>query len=223
MLLIIGSTVVGVCALAAVAHTPPVRHLFMRSGTCPLGFTGSPVSAADHDKSLQRAAQALRGDGPAGVKPALGFVLEQTSRQDVLTWAQQHQATCDGKPETHRLECKVTDIGSLPDSALEHAPGTLFLVFNSGDKLKRVQVMAHVAAVVDATRAMNAVLSKLTLHVGKPSHETGQPSTAYLEGGALRQAVTEYRYADFYAQVSVTNMGHLGYYSVSQMYQSLLD
>ena len=56
-----------------------------------------------------------------------------------------------------------------------------------------------------------ATQAQLRSAMGEPTHATGTASVASLTSGPLAQARAEYRYRDFAATTSVTNLGAPGY------------
>jgi hypothetical protein len=191
-------------ALGVIIHLPPVMgylaaHGHHGGGVCPLGY-GQPVSHVAH--------RAL----PAHARPALGFALEHTTAADVSAWADANHVTCSAKHGGTLLEC--TD---LPSSAV---PGALavtsaWLQFADDGTLAQVTTTRRDRDVSAVSGAFAAIEDDVTRTVGAPTTASGSATPEVLSHGTLRQAMVEYKRADYHAVLRATNMGN-GYVLTEQ-------
>jgi hypothetical protein len=233
--LLVGSVVASglFVGLVGFAHTKPGRPLKPMlvaiqkatggkgGGACPLGYDqgGSPAEA---EAARQRSVAEFRGIAPSPARPALAFLLGQTGRSEVESWAQRHGVACHGRQGPQRLVC-----AAVPGEALTPAPGALGLqeVYFQFDPAQRLVSVGTVRSSNDAGAAagvQGAIVEELSRQLGTPSSSRGEASASYLQGGLLRQARTEFRFLDYYATSSVTTVGS-GRYVVSERYELLSD
>lgn len=218
-LVVVGAFVLVTATYGVIFHTPLKTKLGLTGGSCPFA---AGQSLAQREAQRRAAAAKLRGGIPALSQPALGFDLQSGTRGKVDAWLERVGGRCAEALTTGELECKVSEASQLPGSQVR-GPATVFFTFNDQHQLRSVQLMATVTKAQEAANALHAVRARLEQDLGVPARNTGEASSDYLGGGALRQALAEFRFSNYYASTRVTNMGGLGYYSVSQTYQSLKD
>jgi hypothetical protein len=172
-------------ALTIVVHIPAVQYAMGwthpdGTGACPFGY----------DKARTAAATART---PRVGRPALGFTLAATTRDDLLAWANQHQIKCEARHGKRALECT------------EAATTTWFELDDTG-LLMTIKTTRRKNTAREVATAFTATESLLRARIGEPTLASGD--TAELALGAFRQAMVEHRYADYRAQVRATNMGN---------------
>jgi hypothetical protein len=211
--------------IAGLLHMPVGLRLWSKvtGAPCPFGHGGDKLSMAQLDAAWQRSAIRVRGKVAAKAQPALGFTLLQTTREAALSWAQDHGVKCTGKRETLGLECEVKDFSQLPASRFLAAPGTLFLRFDAQDRLRSVSASQQAPAAAAAVAILQRLVNDVHTQAGPATVQQGTVDTAYLQNNALAQVLREFRFSDYNAQLSATNMGALGYFAMSQSYSSLAD
>ena len=198
----------GLAALTLVGgllHTPLGRPLLARLGV------GCPAQAPPEDVERARlqSAHATQGIEPSPAQPALGFVLDKMTMSDVEAWADRAHVSCDEMRSSSVLHCK-----NVPESALGGRTGSavdeLDLAFSP--TTKRLVNLATTQYGLDGKAAaaqMTAVVSGLEQQLGKPTREAGELSADYLASGPYRTALVRYRFTDYQADVSTTNLpGH---------------
>lgn len=222
--------------LIGFAHTEPGRPLRpalvvlnkamgakpqAKGGACPLGYdqNGSP---ADVEAARQRSVAQFKGAAPSQRRPALGFSLGETTRQQVDAWITEHHLTCGARQGPTRVTCTGVPDSALPEGYRGLAIDELYLQYNPQDRLVSVGTVRSAQTPEPVSRAHGAVVAELTRQLGGPSSTAGQPETTYLAGGALRQARAEFRFSDYYATSSATNVGR-GRFVVSERYEQLTD
>jgi hypothetical protein len=182
-------------------HTKAARPLLARLGMkCPL-----QGSAADVEAARLRSARAERGTEAAASRPALGFTLDTMTLNDVKAWADQKQVSCDELRKGSFLQCT-----NVPESALGGTGpiiGQLDLGFSpTTQRLVNVSAWRSGMTSAAAAQQLNAVVASMKQQVGPPTIEAGHRSAAYLAAGPMRTAVVEYRFSDYSADVSATNI-----------------
>ena len=215
-----GATLVVVSvALMGVAHTPWAGKLWLRAtgSACPFGFG---ASLAEQDARYQRQSVALKQGKPAPAKPALGFTLLTTSREDFLQRLAAAGGRCTHTAKNLQVECGAVDLGKLqgPDH------GELASVMGDFDlhgKLRSVMIVARAAGPLPALSAVQRAVQTASVRLGPPTQQVGTPEVAFLEAAPLRQIKTSFAFSDYYAEILATNMGNLGYYSVIETYKTL--
>ena len=198
-------------------HGHPVGAHGSGGAGCPFGFdkatpgattaAGVPAGPVHHDPRL-------RGNAVAAVRPALGFVLAETTRAEIERAVAANGGAC--KPARRELECTNVPVDRGPTAQ------TAWFTFAEGDRLDAVRVVrsAPVAATIGA--AFATIEGDLTAHAGAPSQRSGSADPTDLARGALRQASVEYRFANYRAVVRATNVGPSGFV-LTEDYQNLVD
>jgi hypothetical protein len=214
-------------ALVGFAHTKAGRPILAvlgtfggkaRVGGCPLGFD---VAGTPEQKEAARAAFASthRGAEAAVERPALGFVLDQTTREDVVAWGAAHGVTCAKPLSNVDLDCKNVPPDVLP--APFGSIGARDLWFTFGGKGALVSVVAirrdRQAQAISTT--YTAVTRAISEEAGQAAASQGDGSVAQLSSGLLQQASAEYKFRNYYAVARASNMGDG--YVMTEEYRSL--
>lgn len=195
-------------------HLPGAKPLLLTLlGRCPIGFDVAITEDA-RDAARATTAATVRGDAPALSRPALGFALDTAARADVLAWAELHGVTC--APEKANLKCVDAPATALGGRARDH----ITFVFDGRDRLTAVDAVAFVT-VDEAAALQQAVTAELAAATGPAHKSIGQPDASYLSAATLRTASTEFRFADYRAQVIALNLGK-DRFSLRESYQSLV-
>ena len=217
-------TVTALVGAVGLAHTPTFRSLYAQATgqTCPFGGQAAVVSAAELDKQLRAADAGLRGHAEAAAKPALGFGLMTTRRDAFESWAYAVGGHCYDRDQGLTLECAELPFAKLPH-AFGEARGTVWARFDTTDRLRELTAISRARDSHEAAWVLNALVDHLTTQVGPPHVRRGEASAEYLARGGLVQSATEYRFADYYAKVSATNMGSLDGFRIVQKYRTLED
>jgi len=189
----LASAVVLLMAITVVIHIPAVQR---RVGACPFGY----------DKPRTAAATARARTGSfAPARPALGFTLSATTRDEVLAWARRHDVHCEARHGQRALECLDVPPALLAQHGARLTGTTTWFELDERATLTTIKTVrrADAGAIVTAFAATESTLRD---RMGAPTTERG--STADLTLGAFRQAMVEHVYADYRAQVRATNMGN---------------
>ena len=143
-------------------------------------------------------------------------MLDTTTRADVDTWVTAHHLDCTESQQGTVLRCErvpAEALGApLDDLSFAFAPKTRRLV--------TVSTLRNQLDAASAASAMGEITAALGTKLGQ-GRAVGQPTALYLAGGELRTALVEYRYSDYIANVSATNLG--GRVAVREHYMSAID
>jgi len=188
--------------LVGLLHTPLGRPLLARLGV------GCPVQASPEDTERARlaSARATRGTEASPAQPALGFALDQMTSEDVQAWADRNHVECSEQRSGTLLNCK-----GVPESALGGRGGgsvdELQLMFSPNSKrLVNIATTQYGLKADEALAQMSSVVRGLQGQLGKPTRELGQRTATYLESAPYKTALVRYRFKDYQADVTATNL-----------------
>jgi hypothetical protein len=219
-------------ALMGFAHTKPGRPLLalMAGGkkpnieqaksegiSCPMGFTKNDPS--QKDAALKQQADALRGAAPSSGKPALGFALDKTSKQDIQAWAKAHDISCQTPKVGADLDCSNVPAGLLAGQGGPAAKSVWF-TFDSRDRLVSLTAIRYDGDPGAAASVYANTVSGLSKAAGPPSQSQGESTAEYLSAGLWRQARTNFAFNDYHALASVTQIRQ-GEFMLVEEYRSL--
>jgi hypothetical protein len=182
-------------------HTKAARPLLARLGVkCPVQGSSAEVEAARRE-----GARAQCGLEAATSRPALGFALDTMTLTDVKAWAEKQQVSCEEVRKHSFLRC-----ANVPESVLGGTgPAIAELDFGfapSSEQLVNLSAWRSGMTGAAAAAQMNAVARSLKQQLGAPTHESGARSAGYLASGPMRTAVVQYRFSDYIADLSATNI-----------------
>jgi hypothetical protein len=214
--MIVAAVSVPTLAGAALLHTSAGRALLGVS-SCPWG--GAPPSASTLEDFRVKSAAPLKTSTRAAARPAFGFVLDKSTRAELTAWGASVGATCKEELGGAALRCEGSDRGIKTEE--DGIPvKDAFFRFDPRGVLVGVDLMREGADGEKAASAMNAISGRIARDVGPPTTVQGTPSPAHLSGGYLNRAATEFRFADYAADVSATNLGEQGIV-VREQYRSI--
>ena len=198
----VASVLAALTLLVGLLHTSLGRPLLARLGV------GCPVQASPEDVERARrdSARATRGSEPSPAQPALGFVLDEMTMADAQAWAEREQVSCEEQRGGTLLMCSHVRAAALGGSGGE-TTDELVLAFSP--KTKRLVNIATTEYGLDGTAAasrMARIVSNLEEKLGKPTREAGERSASYLAEAPMRTALVRYRFSDYQADVTATNM-----------------
>ena len=204
-LMIAGGSLLAVfVALTIVVHIPAVQYAMGwrhpdGTGTCPFGYDKPRVARARVHTGSENLAPA---------RPALGFTLAATTRDDLMTWAKQHHITCESRHGKAALECFDVP-GDLIAEHGSHLGGTtIWFELDEQQAVETIKIVRRTDAATNVASAFSATEAALRARMGAPTTERGSADPADLSRGAFRQAMVEHTYADYRAQIRATNMGN---------------
>lgn len=191
----------GFVALVGLLHLPAARPLLAFVGV------GCPAQASPHDVEAARraAARAERGQTPSPARPALGFSLDETGVGDVQRWAEDHRLDCRTQRAGTLVVCKDVPARLLggPDGSVDDVS---FAFEPEGHRLVTVTTLRNRLDPEGASAQMQGIMRELERRLGA-GQSYGEAEPAFLAAHPMRTAKVEYRYADYIANVSATNLG----------------
>lgn len=197
----LGSTAV-LFGLVGLLHLPALRPLLHAgSGGCPAGMDVT-LTAAQRDAARETALAVDRGDHPAGSRPALGFVLDATSSAEIGLWSETHGIPCT----TSEREIRCT---AVPALAMQGIPAVdeLLLRFDANGRLVAVDATIRQIDADSAAALVRTMSDDVGRAAGPPSAARGETSGAFLVRGTLNQTATSFRFEDYRADLTATNLG----------------
>ena len=210
------SVLAGLTLAAGFLHSKAGRPLLARLGVgCPMRATPEAIEAARHNS-----ARVLRGTEAAASRPALGFALDTMTLTDVKAWAEQKQVSCEDK-RAGFVQCKDVPLSALGSSG----PNIAKLDFGFSLSTQRlVNITAwrdRLTSEVAATQ-MDAVVASMREQLGAPTREAGARTASYLASAPMQTAIVQYRFKDYIADVSATNIPGRGL-TLREHYMSARD
>lgn len=210
------SVLVALTLVGGFLHTKAGRPLLARLGVgCPVKASPEAVEAA-----RLNSARAQRGTEAAASRPALGFALDTMSLADVKAWASQQHVSCEDV-RAGLLRCTDVPVAALGGTG--PVINKLDLGFSLANQhLVNISAWRNGLSSEAAVAQMDAVVASMKERVGEPTTEAGSRSASYLASGPLHTAMVEYRYKDYIADVSATNVPGRGL-SLREHYMSARD
>ena len=202
-----------VVAAGGLAHTRAGRALFGEK--CP--WEGAPPSAERLEDFRAKNALKLKSTARATARPAFGFVLDQSTKADVTAWGSRVAATCREEIGGAALRCESTNrpIGAENEIPIRDA----FFRFDPRGVLVGVDLMRDGTDGEKAAAMLTTLTDRVSRAAGPPATVQGTASPAHL-AGYMNRAATEFRFADYAADVSATNLGDEGVV-VREQYRSI--
>jgi len=195
------STLAFLTAVIGALHLRAARPLLAKLGVkCPIEATG-----ADVERARLKSARSARGTETATSRPALGFALDTMTLADVHAWADKNHVECDESRQSTLLKCT-----NVPGSAVGNTGSTISELdfgFTPKDaRLVNLSAWHNGMSSAAAAAEMNAVVASLEKQLGAPLEQKGDRSASYLAAAPMRTAVVQYRFSDYIADVSATNI-----------------
>jgi hypothetical protein len=191
-------------AVVGVAHTPWGRPLLvflpgMKVG-CPVGY-GKPIAPADWDWARLIANRENPSRDASKNAPALGFEFG-TPKGEIEAWAKGVGVSCEPTRRETALRCALGK-----KSLREGGPAFDEVTFGFDGSSVLVYLDATVSgAFSETSTAFNDSARYLAEQLGSPTHSEGSADRTYLTEARLRQAAQEYRYANYRAKLTATNL-----------------
>ena len=204
-------------AAAIGLHTPTGRALLGGENGCPWGQ--SAPSAAKLEELRVKSAATLKPTGTtrATARPAFGFVLDQSTRADVTAWAARASATCTEEIGGAALRCELADKNITEENGVSVRDA--FFRFDPRGVIVGIDLMRDGTDGDKAALVLATISGRISREAGPPSTVKGTADSAHL-GSYLDRAATEFRFADYAADVSATNLGDRGVV-VREQYRSI--
>lgn len=210
------SVAAGLTLVAGLLHTKAARPLLARLGVgCPMKASPEVVEAA-----RLNSARTQRGTEAAASRPALGFALDTMTLSDVKAWAEKKNVSCEDK-RVGFLQCVDVPLAALGST------GTTISKLDFGfspttERLVNITAWRDRLSGSVAVAQMDAVVSSMREQLGAPTREAGARSAAFLAAGPMHTAIVSYRFKDYIADVSATNIPGRGL-TLREHYMSARD
>lgn len=216
-LTIAAAVTVPLVAAAIGLHTPAGRALLGGADGCPWG-KGAP-SAVQLEELRVKSTTALKPNGStrATTRPAFGFALDQSTRADVTAWATRASATCVDEIGGAALRCELAKKNISEENGVSVRDA--FFRFDPRGVIVGIDLMRDGTDGAKAAAVLTTISNRIAGAAGPPSTVQGMADSAHL-GGYLDRAATEFRFADYAADVSATNLGEEGVV-IREQYRSI--
>jgi hypothetical protein len=214
------ATSLALLAVIGVMHTKVGRPLMgaVFGQSCPL----DKVTPAQVEAGRQRGLERLRGNALAPSRPALGFLLDQTTEEQAVAWAEARHLHCAmTKKGMHRFQCDDVPASALGDAGAADV-NQLTLAFNPAGKLVAIDTWRAQLDAPEAASNLQHIRERLSHALGTPKTSLGESTPDYLGSGYLHTASAQYRFSDYLASVTATNLGQAKGIAVREQYQSAL-
>lgn len=214
-------SLVGALGLFSPVGQPVVAGIArMARGGCPFGYDQA-ASPAQRERASSNFAASHRGDHPAVARPALGFTLDQTTREQVLTMMSERGVQCKPGRGMADLTCDGVPSNALDGVAPDSPTRNLWFTFGTKQQLLSVVGISKAPLPEQISAAFLATRQALSARAGEATMTQGDAAPQALAQGALRQASAEFRFTDYYALARATNLGHG--FLLTEEYRSLAD
>ncbi|MDE2147778.1 MAG: hypothetical protein KGJ24_13910 [Burkholderiales bacterium] len=187
-------------------HTPPGLKLLARLGVaCPvLGATSAQVTEL-REMGLAR----LRGATMAPARPALGPALDRTTEAQARAWAQARGIGCEAVSQGwQHLRCRGFDAARV--GVAGPPVSEMWLSFGPQGTLVAVDLYRRGLAPADEALAWRDATGRLQAVLGRPARAWGDAAPQALQAQTLAAAGVQYRYADYIASVTASEIPRSG-------------
>ena len=213
----VASLLVALTLVGGFLHTKAGRPLLARLGVgCPVKASPEAVEAA-----RIKSARSQRGTETTASRPALGFALDHMTLTDAKAWADKQRVACEDvrKGLLRCTEVPVAALGGTGGPVINR----LDLGFTVADeRLVNISAWRNGLSSEVAAAQLNAVVASMKAQVGEPTREAGSRSANYLASGPMHTATVHYRFKDYIADVTATNIPGRGL-SLREHYMSARD
>ncbi|GCB06717.1 hypothetical protein [Ralstonia sp. SET104] len=196
-----------VIGLVGAMHLKAARPMLAMLGVpCPVDNTTAEQVSALRASGLAQ----LRGDKPAPARPLPGgFVLDGTTANEAARWAHENGIACDDVTHGYSyLRCRGVDAQKL---GLAGPPiSELWLSFGPSGHLIGMDVYRRGMSARDTAAAWAGAAHALRNALGMPTALMGDASPEVLSSSPLQTARLQYRFADYLAIVTASNLPYAG-------------
>lgn len=201
-------TAAGLTGVVGFLHTSMGRPWLAKVGGCPI----TKATAAEVEEARRMGVRATRGTKPAPERPAIGFVLEGATTDDVHAWAAKNDLSCTDKREGMLIACKAVPLSALGDRPAESGKASeVNFAFRPVDKkLVNLTVVSFNLPSEVAAARMKGTADRLERTLGAPDTAAGEIAASNFARGGYATATVQYRFSDFMAEVTATSFGERG-------------
>ena len=192
-------TVIVLTGLIGLLHTRWGRPILVKMG---VGCPTNRATPAEVEAMRQRGLAQVRGATLAPQRPALGFVLDVTTREEALAWTRDRGLNCGlVKRGSDAIFCRDVPPDVVAESFGGRPIDELDFLFDPEGKLIQIETMRRHLSSLEAETLLGGMLEKLAPVLGAPTEVVGERTTSYLDG-AMRPASVRYRFRDYVVVVN---------------------
>jgi hypothetical protein len=197
-----------VIGLVGVGHTRLGRPLLARVSGCPVA--GREATPEQIETLRRKTTPALKGTMRAAARPANGFTLDRSTRSEVIAWGEEMHATCNEELSGAIVRC-------------EHAADIEDALFRFDPKgvLVGVDLMHASTDGTTAVKEIDELTGKIEKAAGPPASVRGTHTSEWINA-PLREIRAEFRFTDYAADLTATNLGDRRIV-VREQYRSIPD
>jgi hypothetical protein len=173
---------------------------------CPVA--GHEATPEQIEAFRQKTTPALKGSTRAAARPANGFTLDRSTRDEVIAWGEEMHATC--KEELSGAIVRCEHAADIDDALFRFDPKGI---------LVGVDLMHAATDGNTAVRELDELSAKIEKAAGPPSSLRGTRSGEWMSA-PNRQITAEFRFTDYAADLTATNFGERGVV-VHEQYRSI--
>ncbi len=199
--------------LVGLLHVGPLKpllgRLFGSVAGCPVSLKG--LTPQEIEAQRARASQTLAGDRPARARAAGPFAIGATRRADVDAWTKANALACAAEQSDTALRCSDVPSSALATSKDAPPASDAFFRFAPDGTLVAVDLMRQPCGGACAESLAREIIARVERDVGEKAASHGaELSAAVLDAPGIRMNKTEFRFADFAVDVSVSRLDAAG-------------
>jgi len=187
-------------------HTKAGRPWLAKLAKCPV--QASPEAVASARKS---AVASLRGTQAIATRPALGFSLDTTSRDDVKAWAERNRVSCTELRGGASIRCDEVPAAVLPEAAGQ--PDVIREVmfgFRESGHLQQIETLSSRMSPDAAADAYRGSVASLASVIGGPTSGTTDTDPNTLAATSYALSTCQFQYSNYVATITVMNVASSG-------------
>jgi hypothetical protein len=188
---------------------------------CPLDQR--PLTAQQVEASRRDGVLAQRGVRAAPVIPTYaGLELGTTHEAQAVDWARKIGVGCEVRIRGMRfLKCSEIPPKKLPGEEGQSSIRALTLAFDPQDRLVAIDVFRNRLSEMEARAVMLAHARELHARLGQPTEAAGSLAPGALAGRLFKTAFVHYRFKNYLAYLTATNIPWSGGIAVHEQYSTI--
>lgn len=199
----LAAAVIGMAGLVGLAHAPFARSLLRTVGGCPMAGARMTPDVAERARRMALATDRVALSAPA--RPALGFALDTSTRDDVRAWARRERVECeDARPGL--MKCARVAPDALGLGSTHATIDELALEFDPRERLVNVSTFRTHLTPTTASSEARSIVARLSERLGTAELRAGDFAESSLRAPAEASISTvRYRFGDYIADVTAMN------------------
>jgi hypothetical protein len=197
----VAAAVIGITGLVGLAHAPFARsRSLLRTLGCPVAGARMTPEVAERARRMALATDRAALSAPA--RPALGFALDRSTRDEVRAWARREQVECEDA-RRGLMKCARVAPEALGLEATGATIDELALEFDPHERLVNVATLRTHLTRQRASAEARAIVASLSERLGPAELRAGDFAESSLGGPAEASISTvRYRFVDYIADVT---------------------